>query len=392
MSRIGWLDCSSGVSGDMLLGALTDLDAVRVTDLAAKLGLKGRFAAGETVRAGIRATTVEVQPADDQPHRRLSDVLLILRTADLPAAVVDRATAVFERLASAEARVHGVRPTDVAFHEVGAVDAIIDIVGVCLGFEVLALDAVVVGPIAMGGGQVRAAHGVLPVPGPAVVELLKGSALIAHGGPVDHELATPTGVALLAELATASGRMPAMRIGQVGIGAGSRDLAEQPNVLRLVVGDEVESSAAADDGWQLLAANVDDLDPRLWPVVIERLLGAGAADAWITPIVMKKGRPAHTIHVLCDGTTIAAARGVLFAETSTIGVRSSPVSKYALDREWLTTDVHGQSVRVKVARLDGEVVNVSPEFDDAVRAAAALGRPVKSILAAAAAAAHTALS
>ena len=391
MRRIGWLDCSSGVSGDMLLGALTELEAVRVADVADMLGLQGTFASAGTSRAGIRATTVEVQPADDQPHRRLDDVLGIIRDANLPARVADRATAVFERLAAAEARVHGASVQSVEFHEVGAVDAIVDIVGVCLGIETLALDELVAGPIALGGGHITTGHGVLPVPGPAVLELLTTCSLVAGGGPVDHELATPTGVALLAELATGSGPMPPMRIDRVGVGAGSRELTERANVLRLVVGEEADTHDRHDD-WQVLAANVDDLDPRLWPVVIERLLSAGAADAWLTPIVMKKGRPAHTISVLCDEQTAEAARTVLFAETSTIGVRSSPVSKHALAREWLTVDIDGQSMRVKVARYDGAVVNASPEFDDAVRVAAVLGRPVKSILAAAVAAASDALS
>lgn len=397
MTRIGWLDCSSGVSGDMLLGALTELGAIRLAEVAQSLGLKGEFTSSATVRAGMRATAVEVQPAADQPHRRLSDVLHLIERAELPASVQERAAAVFRRLAAAEARAHGTSPDAIEFHEVGAVDAIVDIVGVCLGFEALGLDAVVAGPIALGGGRVDTAHGLLQVPGPAVLELLRDSALVARGGPVDHELATPTGVALLAELTTGSGPMPAMRIERVGVGAGSRDMVEQPNVLRLTLGEaapesRVVAATTHDGGWQVLAANVDDLDPRLWPVVIERLLAVGAADAWVTPIVMKKGRPAHTISVLCRDDDVIRARAVLFDETSTIGVRATAVSKFALDREWLPVDVQGQAVRVKVARLDGAVVNISPEFDDAVRAAAALGRPVKSILAAAAAAASDALS
>jgi uncharacterized protein (TIGR00299 family) protein len=388
--RVGWLDCSSGVSGDMLLGALTELDAVKVTDVAHLLGVKGWFAAGASQRGGIRATRVEVQPAGDQPHRRLSDIEQVIDKAGLPAPAAQRAIAVFRRLAAAESKVHGVPPHDVAFHEVGAVDAIVDIVGTCIGLHALNLDALIVGPIALGGGHVNTAHGVLPVPGPAVLELLTDSLLVARGGPADHELATPTGVALLAELATTSGPMPAMRVERVGVGAGSRELEEQPNVLRFLVGEQLQPAPAHDD-WQVLAANVDDLDPRLWPVVIERLMATGAADAWLTPIVMKKGRPAHTISVLCDAATADAASRVLFTETSTIGVRTSPVGKHALDREWLTIDVDGQPVRVKVARLSGAVVNVSPEFDDAVRAATALGRPVKSVLAAASAAAHSQL-
>ena len=384
--RVGWLDCSSGVSGDMLLGALTELDAVRVTELAQTLRLKGRFAAAGTTRGGIRATAVEVQPDDDQPHRRLADVQRIIDKADLAEAVKERAVATFSRLARAEATVHGRTVEQVEFHEVGAVDAIVDIVGVCMGLHALGLQELVVSPIALGGGRMQTAHGQLPVPGPAVLELLRERGLPAYGGPVDHELATPTGVALLAEWATGSGPMPAMTVSGTGVGAGSRELAEQPNVLRLVVGARSESGGGNE--WQVIAANVDDLDPRLWPGVIDRLLSAGAVDAWLTPILMKKGRPAHTLQVMCAASKADGVRRALFEETSTIGVRTTTVGKHALDREFLQVEVEGQPVRVKLARLDGEVLNVAPEFDDVARAAAALGRPVKSVLAAATAAAQ----
>ena len=377
----------------MLLGALTELDAVQVTDVARTLGVDVEVTAEATQRGGLRATKVEVRPAPDQPHRRLADIERVITTARLPDAVADRAVAVFRRLAAAEARVHGVQPHDVTFHEVGAVDAVVDVVGACLGLHALDLDALVVGPMALGGGRVSTAHGVLPVPGPAVLELLTRAELTVHGGPVDRELATPTGIALLAEWATATGPMPALRVQRVGIGAGGQDFDEHPNVLRLVLGEThvPGGHGGGDGGWQVLAANVDDLDPRLWPVVIERLMEAGAADAWLTPIVMKKGRPAHTISVLCDETTAAAACRVLFVETSTIGVRTTAVGKHALHREWLQVEVDGQQVRVKVARLGDDVVNLAPEFDDVVRAATALGRPVKSVLAAAAAVAHAQL-
>jgi pyridinium-3,5-bisthiocarboxylic acid mononucleotide nickel chelatase len=383
---IGWLDCSSGISGDMLLGALTELDAVHVSELAQALPVTVSIGVAGTTRGGIRATAVDVRPAHDQPHRTLSDVLTVIDSADLPAMVKDRAAAVFRRLAAAEGRVHGLSPDAVEFHEVGAVDAIVDVVGACVGLHRLGLDELVVSPIALGGGQVETMHGLLPVPGPAVLELLRASDLISYGGPVQRELATPTGAAVLAEWATAAGPMPQLRIDAVGVGAGGRELAEQPNVLRLVVGRRDDTDMDAQ--WQVIAANVDDLDPRLWPVVIDRLLGVGAVDAWIAPIVMKKGRPAHTVHAMCATREAEHVRRVLFAETSTIGVRTTDVGKHALDREWVDVEVDGQAVRVKLARLGDEVVNVSPEFDDVVRAAGALGRPVKTVLAAASAAAQ----
>jgi len=380
---IAWLDCSSGVSGDMLLGALAALDQVHPAQLTASVGVEVTVGVSRTRRGALDALAVDVQAAADQPHRRLPDVLAIVAAADVPAEVRARAGAVFRRLADAEARVHGCDPSEVEFHEVGAVGAIVDVVGVCTGLHALGIDELTVSPIALGGGQVQTMHGPLPVPGPAVLELLRGCGLSAYGGPVDRELATPTGVALLAEWAQRSGPMPAMRVTDVGVGAGSLDLDEHANVVRLVVGAPMEPGAA--DEWQVMAANVDDLDPRLWPVVIERLLAAGAVDAWLTPILMKKGRPAHTVHAMCATGKADGVRRVLFEETSTIGVRTTPVGKHALAREFIEVDVDGQQVRVKLASHDGELLNVAPEFDDVVRAAAALGRPVKSVLAQAAA-------
>ena len=383
---IAWLDCSSGVSGDMLLGALAALDHVQPDQLAASVGVEVTVDVTRTRRGALDALAVDVRPAADQPHRTLPDVLAIVAAADVPAEVRSRAAAVFRRLADAEARVHGGDPTEVEFHEVGAVDAIVDVLGVCTGLHALGVDELTVSPIALGGGQVQTMHGPLPVPGPAVLELLRASGLSAYGGPVDRELATPTGVALLAEWAQRSGPMPAMHVSGVGVGAGSLDLGEHANVVRLVVGARADAGTA--DEWQVMAANVDDLDPRLWPVVIERLLAAGAVDAWLTPILMKKGRPAHTVHAMCAISKADGVRRVLFEETSTIGVRTTAVGKHALAREFIDVDVDGQHVRVKLARQDGELLNVAPEFDDVVRAAAALGRPVKSVLAQAAAAAQ----
>src|SRR5205823_8740878 len=201
--------------------------------------------------------------------------------------------------------------------------------------------------------------------------------LVAHGAAGEHEASTPTGVALLAEHATATAALPPLTVTGVGIGAGSRETPGRPNVVRLVVGNR---TSAADNGeWLLLEANVDDLDPRLWPEVIDRLLAAGAADAWLTPILMKKGRPAHTVSALVAGTAAEAVRGALFRESSTIGVRTTSVAKQALDRSWVDVDVDGAVVRVKVARLRGEVVNAVPEWDDVLAAARALDRPAKAV-------------
>ena len=384
--RSAWLDCSGGVSGDMLLGAFTDL-GVDLGNVVDSLGLGASLHTSTTAREGLRAVAVEVKSAADQPTRTLDDLLRILDAADLPDAVSGRASAVLHRLATAEARVHDTSVETVHFHEIGAVDTVVDVVGVCFAVHALGLDEIVAGPIALGGGTVETAHGTLTVPGPAVLELLADATLSAHGGPVDVELATPTGVALLAELATRTGPMPPMQVDAVGVGAGARTLDGRANVVRVVIGSPSTTSAVTDDRWLLLEANVDDLDPRLWPEILDRLLAAGAADAWLTPILMKKGRPAHTLSALTSDDTVDAVRTAMFRESSTIGLRITPVGKSALDREWLTVDVLGEQVRVKVARLDGAVVNVAPEWADVVAASRRLDRPAKEVLAAAAAAA-----
>jgi len=291
--------------------------------------------------------------------------------------VASRAHAVFERLAVAEATVHGTSPDEVHFHEVGALDAIADVVGVCAGLVHLGLDRLVVSPVAVGSGRVRVAHGSVPVPVPAVTELLRGVPSLA--GPAAMESCTPTGAALLVELASEWGAQPAMVVDQVGIGAGSRDPDTHANVVRLLVGVPA-TSGESDEPW-LLETNLDDLDPRLLPGVVESLLALGALDAWLTPIIMKKGRPAHTLSVLVNDDLVEAARDLVFAETTTLGIRATRVQRAVCDREFGTVAVGGQQVVVKIATWRGRRVNVQPEFDSVVAAAKALGRPVVDVLA-----------
>ena len=384
--RIGWLDCSSGVSGDMLLGALADVDALDALAevLASTPELRASMTVSTVTRGALSARRVVVEHDDAQPHRSRADVQRILDAMPLPDDVRATATRVFDRLATAEANVHGVNVDAVRFHEVGAVDAIVDIVGVCLGVQVLGLERLTVSPIALGGGMTDTQHGPVPVPGPAVLALLADTSVVATGGG-EHELATPTGVALLAELADGTADLPAMRLHQVGVGAGGRDLTDRPNVVRLVIGEAADPGG---DHWLLVEANVDDLDPRLWPGVLESLLAAGAADAWLTPIVMKKGRPAHTVSALTTSQQVDDVRRVLFVETSTIGARTSRVDKTALEREWVEVQISGQTVHVKIARLGGVAVSVNPEWDDVSAAARATGRAAKDVLADATAAAR----
>jgi uncharacterized protein (TIGR00299 family) protein len=375
----------------MLLGALSDLGALtylpQLIDSLADLGVT--IDTAETTRAGLRAVAVTVSAPSGQPHRRLDDIRRIVSTAAVPEPVKARALATFQRLAAAEATVHGTTIDAVEFHEVGAVDSVVDVIAGCLGLHALRLDRLVVSPIALGGGVAKAAHGELPVPTPAALALLSDTTLVAAGGG-DVELATPTGIALLAEWATESGAMPPMSVEATGVGAGSHDLPQRPNVVRLVVGDATEPTPA--DEWVVVEANVDDLDPRLWPGVIAALMAAGAADAWLTPILMKKGRPAHTVSALTPTASLGAVQGAMFTETSTIGLRWTTVGKHALDRRTIPVEVQGQTVRVKVAFADGNVVSATPEFDDIAAAAAALGVPTKHMLEAAIGAVRSAVS
>ncbi|NHC46715.1 nickel pincer cofactor biosynthesis protein LarC [Motilibacter aurantiacus] len=388
---VGWVDASCGASGDMLLGALTDLGAVDVGDVAERLQLAVSVETEPVLRAGIGATAVRLRPAHEQPSRTWRDIRTLLETLPLPEAVGRRALSTFARLAAAEGAVHRVAPEDVHFHEVGAVDSLMDVVGACWGLAALRLDTLHCTPLALGAGTVRTAHGVLPVPGPAVVRVLADAAVPAHGGPVPVELCTPTGAALLAEHVDVWGPMPALVLDRVGTGAGSRSLPDRPNVLRVLVGAAAAAAAdAASEREILMETNVDDLDPRLWPAVLRRLMDAGARDAWLTPILMKKGRPAHTLSVLAGAADAHALRELVFRETSALGVRERAVAKHALERSFRTVEVDGAVVRVKVGLLHGQVVNVQPEYEDVAAAGAALGRSEKSVLAAAIAAAEAA--
>ena len=384
---IGWLDCSAGASGDMLLGVLVDVGVplAVLQDAVGALGVGLVLRAEAVSRAGLGATRVHVVvPADDATTRTWADVRALLQASFLAAGVRAAALAVFARLAAAEAGVHRVPIDDVHFHEVGAHDALADVVGVCAGFAHLGLDRLVASPVALGSGTTHGAHGPLPVPAPAVLALLAG--VPVHAGAALFESCTPTGAALLAELVGSWQALPSMAVDRVGVGAGGRDVEEVANVLRLVLGPAADLAVRAAD--VVVAANVDDLDPRLWPGVLQQLLDAGAADAWLTPILMKKGRPAQTLSVLCCRDVLPAVQQAVFCQTSSLGLRTTVVEKTSLDRGEHVVAVDGQPVRVKTGLLGGRVVNAQPEWDDIAAAAAALDRPAKQVLAQAVAAAQ----
>jgi uncharacterized protein (TIGR00299 family) protein len=385
---IGWLDCAAGASGDMLLGALVDA-GVPVETLQAAVDAVAperiRLRVSTVERHGIGAVKVDVDAADSNTRRTWADVRALLTATALPEKVRDLALDSFARLARAEAAVHRIDADDVHFHEVGALDAIADVVGVAAGLHALGLERLTAGPVTVGsGGTARSGHGVVPVPAPAVLGILAEAGAPVRGGPAPYEMCTPTGAALLAAAVSQWGPLPELVPVRTGVGAGGRDPAELPNVLRLVLGRPVGAAATA----VVLGTNVDDLDPRLWPDVLDRLLAAGASDAWLTPILMKKGRPAHTLHALCPHETVDAVRAEIFRRTSTLGIRSVEVAKTALDRDtgWVT--VGGERIATKRALLEGVVVNVSVEYEDVRRAADALGLPVKEVLRAATSAAY----
>jgi uncharacterized protein (TIGR00299 family) protein len=391
---VAWVDASAGASGDMLLGALVGAGADLAVLQAAvdALGTEPvRLTASSVTRAGLAATKVDVTAPASDVRRTWPDVRELLEGAGLAAPVRDLALDVFGRLARAEAAAHGIPADEVHFHEVGALDSLADVVGVCAALHELEVSAVHCTPVALGQGSVRTEHGLLPVPGPAVLAVLAEAGAPVGSGDVEGEACTPTGAALLAATVTGWGGLPGLRVGATGTGAGSRDTAGRPNVLRVVLGEPVTSEGDGGDA-VVLEANVDDLDPRVWPGVLTALLSAGASDAWLTPILMKKGRPAHTLSALAPPQVVDAVRRVMFTESSTIGVREHRVGKRALARETRTVRVDGAEVRVKVALLDGRVVNASPEYDDVAAAALALDRPVKAVLAAAAAAAQADLA
>ena len=390
--RQAYLDCSSGISGDMFLAVLIDA-GVPVDRLFAELkkiplGFY-EFKRTRAGRGGLVGTRVEIRAPGEQPHRTLPDIQNLLVTASLPAKAAAQALMVFDRLAEVEGRLHNLPPSEVHFHEVGAVDAVVDIVGTCVGLELLEISDLVCSPLNVGGGRVEAAHGTLPVPAPATAELLKGLPIYSSG--VEGELVTPTGAALVSTLASGFGPLPPMKVNRIGYGAGERDFPGHSNLARLFVGERVETvegrpGAPGDELVSVIEANVDDMSPQLYGYFLEQALAAGALDVTCTATQMKKNRPGLTITILCEPERGDALSQLLFAETTTIGVRIHEARRKVLDRELVTVETPYGAVTVKVARREGKVVNVAPEFDDCQRLAAEQSVPLKQVMAAAGAA------
>jgi uncharacterized protein (TIGR00299 family) protein len=377
MTTIACFDCFSGISGNMALGALLDCGIAPDTlrDALSKLSLGGyRLEIHETNKAGLRSLAVEVHTDEKQPRRHLADIEAILQPGILADRVRERSLRTFRALAEAESKVHGEPVDRIHFHEVGAVDAIVDIVGTAICLELLGVEKVYSSPLHIGAGSVQSAHGLLPVPAPATAELLRG--MPVYGRDVDAELVTPTGAALLAGMAADFGGAPPMRIEHVGYGAGTRDLP-WANLLRVTIG----GAEGKPGGERVLVveANIDDMNPQWYEHVLERLFEAGALDVYLTPIQMKRGRPAVTLAMMVDEPKLDAALGVLFSETTTIGVRMHPVERCKLDREERTVETAYGIVKVKIARWEKRVMNAAPEYRDCLRLAEEKGVPLKEV-------------
>jgi uncharacterized protein (TIGR00299 family) protein len=386
--KIAYFDCFAGASGDMILGALLDagLDEAAWRAGLEKLDLSGYEIQVKKVHKGpIAATQVEVLCEESRVHRHLGDIEALINASGLPLPVQERSVAVFRRLAQAEARVHGESIENVHFHEVGAVDAIVDVVGAALGLWMMEVEEVYVSALPMGHGFVDCAHGRLPLPAPATVELAQGLPVVNLD--VEAELVTPTGAALLSTLGTGFGAWPSMVLEQTGYGAGQRDL-EFPNVLRLLVGRSCAALDAPTQNVEVLEANIDDMNPEFYGHVIQRLLDAGALDVYLTPVYMKKNRPGVVLSVSCRAEDSQRLAALVFAETTTIGIRRIKTERWALAREYVAVQTPFGEVGVKLARLGEQVVNASPEYEDCRRLALEHGVPLKEVYAAATAAAR----
>jgi len=380
-----WLDAFAGISGDMFLGALLDLGLPLAgvnADLQA-LRLPGLSVTRKRVRRGALTGTqarVRVPEPHAHPHRGLAEITRIVRRAKLPKPVSENALKVFEKLGRAEARLHGVPVDKIHFHEVGALDAIADIVGVCAGLHRLGVDSVRVSPVNVGSGVIRSQHGILPVPAPATLELLKGFEIYADGPSAEHT--TPTGAALLAVLAQPAGPAPSVRLEAIGYGAGERNWPEFPNLLRarLVRSSAPDAEEWAQDPVTVLTANVDDVSPQILGYTLEKLMTAGALDVSLQSLQMKKNRPGERIEVICRPEQAHELARLLFRETATLGIRVAHHQRLILERHLKTVGVQGRRVRVKLGFLGSRLTTVSPEYEDAKACAQQTGRPLLKIL------------
>ena len=376
--KIAYLDCASGISGDMTLGALIDagVDLAAVSAGLDSLNLPGcKLVTKEVKKKGFWATQLIVEHTPEHTHRHLHHIVKLIEAGQLTPRQQDLAKRIFQRLAEAEAKVHGSTIEKVHFHEVGAVDSIADIVGAAIAWDLLAVDRIVCSPVPTGGGIITIAHGRSSVPAPATAELLRGVPLVESA--VQAELTTPTGAAILATLVDSYGPLPSMKVDRIGYGAGQRDLPEQPNVLRIFVG-ETADPLSSDQVW-VLETNLDDASGELIGYCTTRLWEAGALDVYTTAIQMKKNRPGVTLSVLCEPAKIEKLEKILFRETTTLGVRRWPVSRHKLERKPHSVETAWGTVAGKLGWIAGQPPSFSPEFDACSRVAQQHNVPLKDV-------------
>lgn len=389
--KSAYLDAFSGLSGDMIVGAMLDAGAQfdELERAVTRLGLRGyRLSTRRKSVSGIVALKFEVEVSEPQPERHLGEIRAMIERAGLPPTVTANAIEIFTALAEAEAKVHRTTPEEVHFHEVGAVDSIIDIVGAAWGFERLGVDRILVSSLPMGTGFAKSRHGVIPVPAPATAELLSGFPVLLNDGP--SEMVTPTGAAIIKALATPASSRFAFDIERIGYGAGTKDFSDRPNVLRLMLGRE--PSGETTDEVIEISANIDDLNPQIYDHLSERLFAAGARDVTLTPTIMKKGRPGVILSVLAEPALRDPIAGIIFAETSTIGLRFHPMARLKLERRTIEVQTRFGSIRVKISGSGSAPVTIAPEYEDCRRAALEHNAPLKLVIEEAAASARRTLA
>jgi uncharacterized protein (TIGR00299 family) protein len=377
--QIAYFDCFSGISGDMILGALIDagLDLHQLEFELRKLNIPGyTLNAQKTTRKGLSGTRFLVHTEEDHTERHLRDIEEIIDRSDLNNNIKASSKAIFNELARVEAMIHNKNPGEVHFHEIGGLDSIIDIVGSLLGLKLLGIETVYASRIPVGTGFVECDHGTLPLPAPAALELLKGIPIYASG--IEKELVTPTGIVILKHVAKSFGVIPEIRIHQIGYGAGSRDL-NIPNLLRVWIGESKEKREYEEDEVVLVETNIDDMNPEFFGYTSEKLLERGALDVFMTPIFMKKNRPGTLFSVLISPDKLDEMLSIIFAETTSLGIRFQRLERIKLPRELLTVETPFGSVRVKVSRIGEEIRNISPEYEDCKEIAAKQGIPLRKV-------------
>lgn len=381
--RTIYLDCPTGISGDMCLAALIDLgvDFKMIKAELEKLPVERiDVRIGKEVRHSVTGTTFRVNIEETHHHRTFDDIRQMIANSALSPAVKKTSTAIFKLIAEAEGKVHGIDPDKVHFHEVGAMDSIIDIVGAAVAFDSLKADRIVCSPLPLGSGLVKTMHGTMPIPAPATLEILKGVQI--RESEIPFELTTPTGAAIVKTLCS-FGPMPSMTIEKIGYGAGKKDFKEASNLVRAVIGVSDESSSGPSGGGQtlvVLETNIDDMTPQVGAYLMERLLESGALDAFFTPVVMKKSRPGLLLTVLARSSDSQSLTDIILIESTSIGVRSYSVERRCLERKFINVETSAGTVQVKVSYMDGRPVNVQPEYEDCRSLAIEKKLPLKNII------------